>query len=304
MQSWALDCAVVESIAVATQVVKKSIELGAPISLIILDTHTPEETGRQLRDTFADTKPISDIPVLLMTAVDHNGTADLCRHFGFAGYLTKPVRASFMLETITSILGGAQKTVPITAAAAKPPNHASTAVEEENSRPATPLSPYGPVNRSSGIEPADNPSHIDILVAEDNDVNQLVFEHMLGETGYSFCIAKDGQEAVEMWQQLNPKVILMDVSMPRRNGYQATAFIRGKERDTGEYTPIIGVTAHALKDDRNLCIEAGMDDYMPKPISTAKLAVMIEQWLDNSTANSGRAKHRSLQNGLSANGII
>ncbi len=304
MQSWALDCAVVESIAVADQVVKKSIELGAPISLIILDTHTPEESGRQLRDIFVGSKQISDIPVLLMTAVDHHGTADLCKHFGFAGYLTKPVRASFMLETISSILGGAQQIVPDTTAAAKPANQTSTTVEEEKPRPATPRPPYGPVNRSSDSKPTDNPSQVDILVAEDNDVNQLVFEHMLGETGYSFCIAKDGQEAVELWQELNPKVILMDVSMPRRNGYQATAFIRGKERDTGTYTPIIGVTAHALKDDRNLCIEAGMDDYLPKPISTEKLVVLIERWLDNSTAKSGRSTDRDVQNGLSANGII
>ncbi|MEX3011612.1 response regulator [Hoeflea sp. TYP-13] len=267
LRSWSFDCAAVESIPLAVALARKSAELGLPSDLIILDTPTPDESGRRLRSELAASQHTANIPVLLMTAVDQTGTAELCDRLGFAGNLTKPVRASLMLETITSVLTR-RHCGPVDAAAAPQPevqlNPLPTLVKQEAVRE---------------VAPAPKPQTLDILVAEDNDVNQMVFDHMLGETGFTFRIASDGQEAIELWQALKPKLILMDVSMPRMNGYQATAHIRQHEEGSGVRTPIIGVTAHALKDDRSRCLDAGMDDYLPKPISPEKLAAKLETWL-------------------------
>ncbi|MDA4845656.1 response regulator [Hoeflea poritis] len=273
LRSWSFDCAAVESIPLATGLARKSAELGLPPGLIILDTPVPEEAAGQLRTALAATPPIAEIPILLMTAVDHVGTAELCERLGITGYVTKPVRASYLLETITAILTNK-------ATGHKQPAAGLEPAPEENGTARAADRPV--VSGNAHPEPAPQrtgqPS-IDILVAEDNEVNQMVFDHMLGETGYAFRIANDGQEAVELWRELKPRLILMDVSMPRMNGYQATTHIRKQEAVEGEHTPIIGVTAHALKDDRARCLEAGMDDYMPKPISPEKLAQKIEAWL-------------------------
>ncbi|RUZ59656.1 response regulator, partial [Mesorhizobium sp. M7A.F.Ca.CA.002.06.1.1] len=120
---------------------------------------------------------------------------------------------------------------------------------------------------------------IDILIAEDNDVNQLVFGQILNGLGLSYRIAGNGRTAVEMYRALRPKLILMDVSMPEMNGYEATRAIRAMETSTGTHIPIIGVTAHALKGDRDKCIESGMDDYLPKPVSPDRLGTKIGTWL-------------------------
>ncbi len=119
-----------------------------------------------------------------------------------------------------------------------------------------------------------------ILVAEDNDVNQIVVEQILLEAGQDYKIVDNGQLAVDAYQEQRPDLILMDVSMPEMDGLEATEAIRGLEAQSGERTPIIGLTAHALKGDREVCMKAGMDDYMSKPISPDALIAKIGEWLE------------------------
>ncbi len=264
LRSWSFDCAAVESIEMATVLCVRSSDLDLPVDLIVLDTQSPERCGETLAACRKAYPQIAAIPVLLITAVDYPGTTDLCRRFGFSAFLTKPVRASLMLETITAILSGrrgssAPRTPQLEAAAS-----AGKLAIHPTADAATPTD-----------------TQVDILVAEDNEVNQLVFDHMLGVTGLSYRIASDGQEAIELYRKLNPRLVLMDVSMPKKSGYQATAEIRRIEAGGSMHTPIIGVTAHALKDDRQNCLDCGMDDYLPKPISPEKLADKIHQWLRN-----------------------
>ena len=118
-----------------------------------------------------------------------------------------------------------------------------------------------------------------ILVAEDNEINQLVVEQTLLGQKYEYKIVENGRLAVEGFKSLSPDLIIMDVSMPEMNGYDATKAIRELEEKMGGHVPIIGVTAHALKGDRENCIEAGMDDYMAKPINPTKLEVLIAKWI-------------------------
>ncbi|WP_075996795.1 response regulator [Salaquimonas pukyongi] len=128
----------------------------------------------------------------------------------------------------------------------------------------------------------------EILVCEDNEVNQIVFTQILLSTPYRFHIVNNGEEGLAAFRERAgnpPKLILMDVSMPKMNGLEATAEIRRAEAETGGRTPIIGVTAHAIKGDQETCINAGMDDYLSKPVSPEKLIAKIDQWISGKQAS-------------------
>lgn len=125
---------------------------------------------------------------------------------------------------------------------------------------------------------------IDVLIAEDNDVNQMVFSFIMEELGLSFAMVENGEEAVAKYRELQPPMIIMDVSMPVMNGLEATKKIRELEREGTSRVVIIAATAHALKGDSDRCIEAGMDDYVSKPISPDKLKSKMEEWRNQQSA--------------------
>jgi CheY-like chemotaxis protein len=129
-------------------------------------------------------------------------------------------------------------------------------------------------------------SGLDVLVAEDNEVNRLVIGHILRAAGFSYEMAVNGREAVEKHQEFKPRIVLMDVSMPEMNGYEATAAIRAADAEAGRRTPIIGVTAHAVKGDREECLAAGMDDYVPKPVSPKSLSAKIREYLADAASDA------------------
>jgi len=122
-----------------------------------------------------------------------------------------------------------------------------------------------------------------ILVAEDNEINQMVIEHTLLDARHEFIIVENGRLAVEQFKIICPDLILMDISMPEMNGMEASMAIREIERESGGHVTIVALTAHVLRGDREKCIAAGMDDYMPKPISPRSLTERLEQWLILST---------------------
>ncbi|MFV2091981.1 MAG: response regulator [Hyphomicrobiales bacterium] len=122
-----------------------------------------------------------------------------------------------------------------------------------------------------------------ILVAEDNEINQLVVKHTLLNAGYDFKIVADGRQAVESFLADAPALILMDISMPVMNGHEATREIRLREAETGGHVIIIGVTANALQGDCEACLEAGMDDYLAKPLELDVLVDKIANWLARGT---------------------
>jgi CheY-like chemotaxis protein len=125
----------------------------------------------------------------------------------------------------------------------------------------------------------------EVLVAEDNEVNRIVFSQILDAAGLRYRIVTNGAEAVEAWRQTRPAIIMMDVSMPVMNGLQATSDIRQFEAGTGEHVPIVGVTAHALDGDREMCLSCGMDDYITKPISPERLEDKIRYWTGQQDAS-------------------
>jgi CheY-like chemotaxis protein len=135
-------------------------------------------------------------------------------------------------------------------------------------------------------------SPLAILVAEDNHVSRLLVGQLLEREGHTVTEALTGLEAVTLYERGTFDLILMDIQMPDMDGFEATAEIRERERATGEHVPIIAVTAHAIKGDRERCLEAGMDDYLSKPIQPGELRAAICR---ASVQGAGRAGARTIR---------
>ncbi|MDG4879496.1 response regulator [Mesorhizobium sp. WSM4935] len=277
LRSWSFDCAAAESGAVGLAFLDRACQLGASVDCIILDYQMPGMNGADVAKAIAADSRLSSIPVVLLTSVDQVDFGRMVIDFGIVAHLTKPARSAVLLGTVISAIqkartqGAKAHFVREPAAAQAPP--AFTVIRG----PAVPV-PAAPESTAAPSGP------IDILIAEDNEVNQLVFGQILNGFGLSYRIAGNGRTAVEMYRSLRPRLVLMDVSMPEMNGYEATRAIRAIEERSGDHTPIIGVTAHALKGDREKCIEAGMDDYLPKPVSPDRLGAKIGTWLSETVA--------------------
>ena len=174
-----------------------------------------------------------------------------CEEAKVAARLMKPVKQSELFNAITMSLG---MTVP----------------EETCPR-------FGRGGAGSELRP------LKILLAEDSLVNQKLAVGLLKKYGHSVTVAVNGKEAVNAWTSHKFDVVLMDVEMPDMNGYEATAVIRVQERQTGAHVPIIAMTAHAMTGDRERCLEAGMDDYISKPIRIQQLIDKLGPFVPNRT---------------------
>ncbi|MBA8907060.1 response regulator [Aminobacter ciceronei] len=273
LKSWGFDCAAAESGAIGLAFLDRAAQLGASVDCVILDYQMPGMNGADVAKAIAADSRISSIPVVLLTSVDQIDFSRMVLDFGIAAHLTKPARSAVLLGTVIAAVQKARSQAGRTEFVREPVRHtpAFTVIRGPSVAPVAHHEPA--VLQSSGL---------DVLVAEDNEVNQLVFGQILSGLGLSHRIAGNGRTAVEMYRTFKPKLILMDVSMPEMNGYEATRAIRLEEAANGSRTPIIGVTAHALKGDREKCIDAGMDDYLPKPVSPDKLGAKIGTWLSES----------------------
>ncbi|RWE74386.1 MAG: response regulator, partial [Mesorhizobium sp.] len=270
LRSWSFDCAAAESGAVGLAFLDRACQLGASVDCIILDYQMPGMNGADVAKAIAADSRLSSIPVVLLTSVDQVDFGRMVIDFGIVAHLTKPARSAVLLGTVISAIQKARMQGTKAHFVREPVAAAPSFTVIRG--PAAPV-PAAPESTAAPSGP------IDILIAEDNDVNQLVFGQILNGFGLSYRIAGNGRTAVEMYRALRPRLVLMDVSMPEMNGYEATRAIRAMEAQNGERTPIIGVTAHALKGDREKCIEAGMDDYLPKPVSPDRLGAKIGTWL-------------------------
>ncbi|PWW01625.1 PAS domain S-box-containing protein [Hoeflea marina] len=181
-------------------------------------------------------------------------------------------------DAIEPVTGDARIRGPVLCSSSPPPMETAP-----GPRPVTAGRPADPAGTATG--PARSRSRrVRVLVAEDNEVNQIVFEQILDGIGVEHRIVNNGQLAFDAWQVSCPDLILMDVSMPVMNGFQATQAIRAAEIEAGaegSHVPIIAVTAHAMSGDRDRCFAAGMDDYLSKPVSPEKLEAAIRTWVDD-----------------------
>ena len=259
MQTWNFNtkgaCSGEEAIAMITQAAGGDEEF----NLMILDYQMPGMTGGDVIKALNASDNLSNFPVVMLASVDETEDGQSFTSLGVAAHLTKPARTAELFESISRALR-----------------------ETWHSNPNSAVNTSAPLYEAEilALPETLDVEEIDILVAEDNAVNQIVFTQILEATNWRFKIAENGKQAVEYNTLYRPKIILMDVSMPVMNGHEATRAIRNQEQESIEHVPIIAVTAHAIAGDKQNCLDAGMDDYLAKPVSPAILEDKIDYWME------------------------
>jgi two-component system, sensor histidine kinase and response regulator len=237
LRHWQMEPALADSAPAALDTLRAAHRAGSPFQLILTDAHMPDVDGLMLTESIRTDAALAATPVIMLTSGDRPEDASECERLGISAYLLKPVKQSELLAAIERTLG-----VPV---------------------PARELLAHADAN------PAIRP--LRILLAEDSVVNQKLAVALLERLGHSVTIAQNGREAVRAVERDSFDLILMDIQMPEMDGLEATAAIRARQADSLHRTPIVAMTAHALKGDRDRCLEAGMDGYLAKPIRPREL---------------------------------
>jgi PAS domain S-box-containing protein len=241
---WKMEPQEADSGAAALAEMERAAAAGQPYLLVIVDNRMPDMDGFSLAERIRHNPTLAGATIMMLSSLDLERNAARCQELGISAYLTKPVKQSELLEAIRVALGSACHLKP--AAPAAP-------------RAAAPSRP------------------LRVLLAEDNEINQKLVVHMLEKRGHRVVVAGDGREALAALAREEFDLVLMDVQMPRMDGFEATAAIRASEEGSGRRIPIVAMTAHALKGDRERCLAAGMDDYVAKPIQVPVLIEVMER---------------------------
>jgi two-component system sensor histidine kinase/response regulator len=244
----------------ALDILSAAVADGKPFDIALLDMQMPEMDGMTLARAIKSEPTISRTRLIILTSLGQPCPAEELKAAGIEAYLVKPVKQARLYECLANIMGRAEP--------------------ESGSKPGAGLGearPSGPV----GAPPANRGR---VLVADDNQVNQKVALGQLAKLGYTGDAVSNGLEVLDALQRFPYDVVLMDCQMPELDGYEATRKIREREQGRGESKPagsrtyIIAVTAHAMQGDREKCLDAGMDDYVSKPVRNADLQAALERW--------------------------
>jgi two-component system sensor histidine kinase/response regulator len=227
---------------------------GQPFRLVLLDLHMPGLDGFEVAEKIRQDQSLAGSTIMMLTSSQRKSDTERCRQLGVSTFLVKPIRQAELRESVARAL--------------RDPAPAPAAVATPSALPIPPPTP--PPRPTNGL------AALRILLAEDNEVNRLLALHMLKREGHTVVIAQDGQEAVDAVRREPFDLVLMDVQMPVMGGFDATRRIR-EEEISPAHLPIIAMTAHALKGDREACLEAGMDDYIAKPIKMHELMGVIQR---------------------------
>lgn len=244
LANWRMKPTLVENGQEALIALERADNAGNPFALTLVDFQMPEMDGFELVERIRGNPQFSSTKIVMLSSVGQRGDASRCGKLKIEGYLTKPIKQSDLLDTIVTVFGRSLK-------------------EEQPTL----------VTRHSLRE---NRKHLHILLAEDNAVNQKLVIRLLEKRGHIVVVANDGKEALAAQENESFDLILMDIQMPEMDGFEATTAIRQKEKGTDTHIPIIAMTAHAMKGDREKCLEAGMDGYVSKPIKTEELFEVLE----------------------------
>ena len=193
-------------------------DFGVAVDCVVLDYQMPGMTGADVARIIRSTPAIADTPIVMLTSVDQSLSNSTYRDLGIEAQLIKPARSSALLETLVPTIQKHRHAGGGNVSPGSPCRAPASANQRRRHAAGRAMRTYS----------ADG-HRVDILVAEDNEVNQLVFTQILADTPYSFEIVGNGRRAVEAFSERNPRMILMDVSMPEMNGIEATAAIRGLE---------------------------------------------------------------------------
>lgn len=253
VSAWGMQVDEAESGAVALNRLRAMAIAGTPYDIALLDMQMPDLDGEMLGRQIKSDALIASTKLIMMSSLSLRSGAEQVLKLGFSAYLVKPVRQSRLLDCIVDALVQCRAT----------PN-ASLLQESLQHPPAC-----------DRMLPSQSP--LKILLVEDNLVNQKVTLGQLKQLGYQADVAEDGQEALHCLSLRAYDLVLMDCQMPVLDGYDTTQEIRRRE-GTNRHTIIIALTANAMKEDRDRCLQVGMDDYLSKPVLKDQLAAMLASW--------------------------
>jgi signal transduction histidine kinase/DNA-binding response OmpR family regulator/ligand-binding sensor domain-containing protein len=224
-------------------------EARQPYELVLTDMHMPVMDGFTLIQRIQENPSLSAPTIIMLSSTCRTGDVQRSLELGAAAYLMKPIRQAELREAIGKALAAKEQGKTTRTIAPRPP--------EEAREPAVVLQ---------------------VLLAEDNAVNQRLAVRLLERRGHHVVLAGNGREALEAIEKERFDLVLMDVQMPEMDGFEATAALRQKERSSGMHLPVIALTAHAMKGDRERCLAAGMDGYLAKPIHPEELDLLLHKF--------------------------
>jgi PAS domain S-box-containing protein len=259
LKQWGMRPLAVSSATDALNEMRHSAEQGHPYPLALVDCMMPQMDGFALAAEVKRNPRLLRTTLMMLSSAVQSEYRARSRELGFAAYLSKPVKQSELLDTIMDNLRGASL-----------PRRPSAAGTLEL-RPSRTLR---------------------VLLAEDSLVNQKLAVRLLEKWGHQVAVANTGREALDALEKHRFDLVLMDVQMPEMDGFEATAALRERERGTGNHVPVIAMTAHAMKGDRERCLEAGMDAYVSKPIRPQEFFDAIEQAIPAETTTEDDSRLR------------
>ena len=245
IENWGAAAVTAEGAAQALARLREATQCASPFDIILLDHHMPEMSGTDLAVRLRADPALKGVQLLLLTSGDPGALAAARASGRFDAVLAKPLRHDALLAGLLGRQRPGMVAVP----------------------------PAG--NAAAAAGPATLP--LRVLLAEDNGVNQQVAVALLSKLGHRTDVANDGGEAVTMIERGNYDLVLMDMQMPNVDGLQATHMIRALRGPKGR-VPIIAMTANALAGDREICLAAGMNDYIAKPVDRRRLAALLAKW--------------------------
>ncbi len=246
LSTWGMKPTVVQSGQAALIALQNAYRRGEPYGVVLLDNMMPEMDGFTLAKEIRNRPELVGATLMMLSSADRLENAARCKELGMNAYLTKPIRRADLLSSIL------------------------TSVHAE------PLNAVGGAPPTQAIEPCVR--SLRLLLTEDNLVNQKLAMRLLEKRGHSIVIACNGRDAIEALHQQHFDVVLMDVQMPEMDGLEATQVIRAHEQNSGGHVPIIAMTAHAMKGDRERCLNIGMDGYISKPLHPSELFEAVESF--------------------------
>ncbi len=262
-----------ENATTALQALRRHASMGIPYDVAVLDMRMPEMDGEMLGCQIKADPLLASTKLIMMTSFNHGGSSSRSLAQGFAAYLVKPVKQSRLVDCILN-------TLMADPSLRSPLALAPSDTEGLDDRFAAGSLMAGTTERSTASPPDSvHPAiPLTLLLVEDNAVNQRVTLSQLKYLGYTADVASDGEVALQMMTQTTYDLVLMDCQMPGLDGYSTTRVIRRLEEGQRQPIVIIALTANAMKEDRDRCLAAGMDDYLSKPLGKDVLAAKLTQW--------------------------
>jgi PAS domain S-box-containing protein len=275
LRTWQTEPTAVGDGLTALNTLWRAVAQGRPYGLVLLDGRMPGVDGLALAAEIARSPQLAPCRIVLLTSEDQPASLVRPRELGISAVARKPIQQEELLETVYRVLARSQ-----------PEGLAEEAAP--GSRPEAP--PAG----------TEGPRPLRVLVAEDNEFNQQVVQHLLERLGHTAQIARDGRETLQALERGRFDLLLLDVHMPELDGFRVIEALRQKEQGSGRHLPVIALTARSMKGDRERCLAAGMDDYLAKPIRRQDLAEAIERVLPLGGQGSGVGGQESAVSALGA----